>query len=175
LLSRVALAFGIGLLFGIERGWRTREAEPGSRTAGIRTFAISGLLGGIAGAIVQASGGLASAGGGIFLAMSFVAYALVVTVFSREENKADGTFSATVAGMLTFSLGAYALIGDVRIAAAAAVGGAGVLAIREELHGWLGKVTDGAAIRAGTARDDVHCPTDRTERSNRTIRRRQSA
>ena len=54
LLSRIALALGIGLLIGLERGWRKREAEPGSRTAGIRTFAISGLLGGVTGAIAQA-------------------------------------------------------------------------------------------------------------------------
>jgi hypothetical protein len=54
LLPRVALALGIGLLIGLERGWRTRAAESGSRTAGVRTFAISGLLGGISGAIAQA-------------------------------------------------------------------------------------------------------------------------
>ena len=53
LLPRVALALGIGLLIGLERGWRTREAESGSRTAGVRTFAISGLLGGITGAIAH--------------------------------------------------------------------------------------------------------------------------
>src|ERR1700740_3670407 len=55
LLWRVALALGIGLLIGLERGWRTREAELGSRVAGIRTFAISGLLGSIAGAIATTS------------------------------------------------------------------------------------------------------------------------
>jgi len=34
-LSRLALALGVGLLIGLERGWRTREAEAGSRAAGI--------------------------------------------------------------------------------------------------------------------------------------------
>lgn len=43
LVSRIALALGIGLLIGVERDWRTREAQPGSRAAGIRTFAISRL------------------------------------------------------------------------------------------------------------------------------------
>jgi hypothetical protein len=43
LLSRVALAFGIGLLIGLERGWHTRDAAPGKRAAGVRTFAVSGL------------------------------------------------------------------------------------------------------------------------------------
>jgi uncharacterized membrane protein YhiD involved in acid resistance len=65
LLPRVALALGIGLLIGLERGWRTRAAESGSRTAGVRTFAISGLLGGISGAIAQAP---SLAPGGIILA-----------------------------------------------------------------------------------------------------------
>jgi uncharacterized membrane protein (DUF4010 family) len=64
-------------------------------------------------------------------------------VFCREENKAEETFSATtaIAGMLTFALGAYAVVGDERIAAAAAVAAAGLLAIREELHGLVEKIT----------------------------------
>jgi uncharacterized membrane protein (DUF4010 family) len=143
LLSRIALALGIGLLFGLERGWRTREAEPGSRTAGIRTFAITGLLGGVTGAIAQALDGATGPASGIVLAVGFAAYAAVITVFCREENKAEGTFSATtaIAGLLTFGLGAYALVGDVRIAAASAVAATGLLAVRDELHGWVEKIT----------------------------------
>lgn len=142
-LSRVALALGIGLLIGLERGWRTREAEAGSRTAGIRTFAISGLLGGVIGLIVQVLGGPNNAAGAVILAAGIAIYAAVITVFSRDENKADGTFSATtaVAGILTVSLGAYAIIGDPRIAAAAAVAGAAILALRDELHGWVKTIT----------------------------------
>ena len=140
LLPRVALALGIGLLIGLERGWRTREAESGSRTAGVRTFAISGLLGGITGAIAQAP---SLASGSIILSVGIAAYALVITVFCREENRAEGTFSATTAisGILTFTLGAYAVVGDERIAAAAAVAATGLLAIREELHGLVEKIS----------------------------------
>jgi uncharacterized membrane protein (DUF4010 family) len=43
--------------------------------------------------------------------------------------------------MLTFSLGVYAMVGDVRIAAAAAVAAAAILALREELHGWVARIT----------------------------------
>jgi uncharacterized membrane protein (DUF4010 family) len=50
--------------------------------------------------------------------------------------------------MATFALGAYALIGDIRIAAAAAVVMAGLLALREGLHEWVGKITQ-AELRAG--------------------------
>ena len=85
LLPRVALALGIGLLIGLERGWRTRAAESGSRTAGVRTFALSGLLGGISGAIAQAP---SLAPGSIILSVGIAAYAPVITVFYREENRA---------------------------------------------------------------------------------------
>jgi|SoiMethySBSTD1v2_1073268.scaffolds.fasta_scaffold00511_21 uncharacterized membrane protein (DUF4010 family) len=140
LLSRIALALGIGLLIGVERGWRTREAEAGTRAAGIRTFAISGLLGGVVGAMAAVAGGIASA---IIFGAGFVAYAAAITVFAREENKAAGTVSATtaVAGMLTFALGVYAVLGDVHVAAAAAVAAAAILALREELHRWVERIT----------------------------------
>jgi uncharacterized membrane protein (DUF4010 family) len=84
-----------------------------------------------------------TAGGGIVLAAGVVSYAAVMALFSREENRALGTFSATtaVAGVLTFCLGAYAVIGDERLAAAVAVAAAAVLALREELHGWVATIT----------------------------------
>src|SRR5262245_7646684 len=143
LLSRFAVAFGIGLLIGLERGWRGRAAQPGSRTAGIRTFTISGLLGGVVGALAQAIGGAASAGGGLLLGLSFAAYAAVITIFSREENRAEQTFSATtaIAGLVTFALGAYALVGDIRVAGAAAVATASVLVLREDLHAFVRRIT----------------------------------
>ena len=143
LLARLAVALGIGLLIGLERGWRLREEASGSRTAGIRTFAISGLLGGILGALAIAAGGGASAGGGIILGAGFAAYAAVMAMFAREENRADKTFSATttVAAIATFALGAYSLVGDMRAAAATAVAVAVVLALRESLHGWISNIT----------------------------------
>jgi uncharacterized membrane protein (DUF4010 family) len=142
LLSRFAVALGIGVLVGLERGWKTREAGAGSRTAGIRTFAITGLLGGILGALAQAWGG-ASAAGGLVLGFGFAAYAAVMAVFFRDENRQTGSLSAptAVAAMLTLALGAYALVGELRIAAAAAVATTGLLAMREVLHGWVERIT----------------------------------
>jgi len=142
-ISRIALALGIGLLIGLERGWRTREAAPGSRTAGIRTFAISGLLGGILGAITGAPGTALSTAGAILLAVGFVTYAAVIAAFCYAENRADETFSATtpIAAMLTFVLGTYALIGNMWLAAASGVAATAILAAREELHGWVAQIT----------------------------------
>ena len=143
LISAFAVALGIGLLIGLERGWRTRDVEPGRRAAGIRTFAITGLLGGTTGALAVALGGAASAGGGIVVAIGFASYAAVLTLFTLEESRAGGSYSATtaIAGMLTFALSAYAVVGDMRIAAAAAVAAAGLLALREQLHGWVEKIS----------------------------------
>jgi uncharacterized membrane protein (DUF4010 family) len=143
LLSRFAVALGIGLLIGLERGWRERAAKSGSRTAGFRTFAISGLLGGVVGALAQAAGGVATVGGGAVIGIAFAAFAAVMAVFCLEENRADKTFSATtaIAGILTFALGAYALIGDMRVAAAVAVATAALLAMRQSLHDWVKSLT----------------------------------
>jgi hypothetical protein len=55
-ITRLGLALAIGLLVGLERGWREREAADNSRTAGIRTFGLSGLLGGIFSALAAALG-----------------------------------------------------------------------------------------------------------------------
>jgi uncharacterized membrane protein (DUF4010 family) len=143
LLSRIALAFGIGLLIGLERGWRTREARAGSRAAGVRTFALSGLLGGFVAALSRNAVGDLSTGGSVLLGATFIAYAFVIAVFNRDENKASGSASATttVAALLTFILGAYAVVGDVRVAAAAAVVAVGVLIVRESLHAWIARIT----------------------------------
>src|SRR5439155_391906 len=113
-------------LIGLERGWRRRGATAGSRAAGIRTFALSGLLGGVIAALAlavpkQEAGGAATLA--IVLGVAFAAYSAVIALFTRAENQAAGHFSATtaIAGMLTFALGAYALLGDMRVAAGAAV------------------------------------------------------
>src|SRR5262249_8066995 len=146
LISRLAVALGIGLLIGLERGWRKRGATPGSRAAGIRPFALSGLRGGVTAALALALPKPEAAGAAslaIVLGVAFAAYSAVIALFARDENQAAGNFSATtaIAGMLTFALGAYALIGDMRIAAGAAVAATALLAAREELHGWVEQIT----------------------------------
>jgi len=136
LIFRLGLALGIGLLFGVERGWRTRRLRPGSRAAGIRTFSISGLLGGCTGALAKALG---APGGALALGLGLATFAAVMAVFCRDENRFKRTFSATtwVALVLTFSLGAYAILGDVYAAAAMAVAATIILALRDTIHGWV--------------------------------------
>jgi len=141
LLYRLAVALGIGLLTGLERGWHTREAVPGSRAAGIRTFALCGVLGGLTAALGQATG--SAEGTALVLGIGFAAYASAVALFQREANRAAETYSATtlIAALLTFILGAYAVLGDMRVAAATAVAVTGILAAREDIHRLVERLT----------------------------------
>lgn len=51
LLYRLAVAFAVGLIVGLERGWKTRAEHGGLRLAGIRTFTLMGLFGGATAAL----------------------------------------------------------------------------------------------------------------------------
>ncbi|MBS0245798.1 MAG: MgtC/SapB family protein [Proteobacteria bacterium] len=141
LLYRLALALGIGLLVGLERGWKTRGMQPGKRAAGVRTFTLCGLLGGIVAALAQALASPVAAG--LVFGFSFAVYAAIFAVMERDADRAAGSFSATtiIAGLLTFMLGAYAVIGDMRMAAAVAVAATAILALRAEIHGWIDHIT----------------------------------
>lgn len=130
---RLGVALSIGLLVGLERGWQQREMAEGQRAAGLRTFAISGLLGGVAGALAHGLDNLP------FLGMAFLGFTGAFTMFHWMESREEGRNSVTgvVSGLLVFLLGAYALLGEVRVAVAAGVAATLLLALREQLHGWL--------------------------------------
>ncbi len=136
-IMRLALALAIGLLVGLERGWRERSEPAGSRTAGIRTFGAIGLLGGVAAAL---SAALASSA---VLVAVFVVFGFVFGWFKFDEARNDRDFSVTgvIAAMLVFGLGALAVVGDYRAAAAGGATLAGLLASRETLHGALRKLS----------------------------------
>ena len=136
LLTRLGLALAIGLLIGVERGWRERAHAEGERTAGLRTFALIGLLGGVSAALFTAVGALA-------FAAVFLAFAGGFTLFKWRESEREGDFGATtlVAALLTFALGSLAVLGDMIVAAAAAVAMTALLAAKRWLHQWIETLT----------------------------------
>lgn len=136
LFQRLAMALGIGFLIGVERGWRHREAPEGARAAGLRTHAIAGLFGGVSGALLPAIGAIGFAA----LALGFSAAFIVFKLRESDRDK-DISATGTLAGLLVFALGAYAMLGDLRIAAALGVTLAGLLAFKETLHTWLDALT----------------------------------
>ncbi|ASY65567.1 MgtC family (plasmid) [Sinorhizobium sojae CCBAU 05684] len=137
LIPRIGLALAIGLLVGLERGWRERDAPGGSRTAGIRTYGISGLLGGVFGALAREQGG------GFIFAAGFIGFALCFAWFKLREARHDGDFSVTgvVAALCVFALGGLAVAGDHRAAAAGGAAVAAVLGSREVLHKLLKRLS----------------------------------
>ncbi|MGH6781674.1 MAG: MgtC/SapB family protein, partial [Sphingomonadaceae bacterium] len=135
LFQRLGLAIAIGAVIGVERHWRERDAAKGQRTAGLRTFALIGLFGGVAGLIERDLAGTA-ASSGIVLAIFFAILTGAVTAFQYREAVAEGSFSVTtvVATMLTFALGALAVLGSTAVASAGGVVLLVILASREFLH-----------------------------------------
>ncbi|MDZ4392615.1 MgtC/SapB family protein [Cypionkella sp.] len=134
---RLGVALAIGLLVGLERGWREREQPAGSRTAGLRTFGIFGLLGGIFAALAV------EMAAPLIFATGFLCVAVLLGVFQFHEARHDGNFSVTgvMAGLGVFGLGALAVTGDYRVAAAGGAALAAVLASREILHATLRRLS----------------------------------
>jgi len=136
LVLRLGLSTAVGFLIGLERGWRERDEEEGHRTAGLRTFTLIGLMGGIFGAL--------SLGGNLaFLAAGFVTIGVTVGAFMWREGQQKDDLSATslVAAMLTYVLGAFAVLGNLQVAAGAGVATVVLLAHKEILHEWLTRIS----------------------------------
>lgn len=136
LLMRLGVSLAIGLIFGIERGWSQRVLEAQERASGIRSFALSGLIGGVTALLGQVAG-WSMAG------LVFLGFAGVFAAFQWRESLASGALSvtSTLAGLLTFLLGALAASGDMQVAVAAAIVAVGLLSLREALHAWVSRLT----------------------------------
>ncbi|HNN15535.1 MAG TPA: MgtC/SapB family protein [Accumulibacter sp.] len=125
-------ALAVGLVIGLERGWHDRELPEGGRVAGLRTFALTGLLGGVLGHLQPDFGAWPLLG-------ALLGLALLLTVSYARNAKLSGNLSATtpVAMLLTLVLGAFAAHGNITLALSAAVIGAVLLDLKPTLHGWL--------------------------------------
>jgi len=134
-IALLGTALAIGLLIGTERGWKSREAKEGERIAGLRTYGLTGLLGGSAGILSQHLG--LTAFGFIFL--GFTAAVTVAYAIKRRVNP-DASITSLITMLLTFVLGALATLDHVNLAASAAVITALLLRFKDVLHGWLKKL-----------------------------------
>ncbi|HEY0824415.1 MAG TPA: MgtC/SapB family protein, partial [Ramlibacter sp.] len=125
--ARLAAALSVGLIVGLERGWRDRDRPEGGRVAGLRTFALIGLLGGVL--HLEADSPLP-------LATGLAGVALLFAVSFGRASSATGTLSITsaVAALVTFGLGALAAAGQVVLAVGAATVVALLLGMKGELH-----------------------------------------
>lgn len=135
-LPRLALATAIGLLIGAERGWRLRDEEQGSRVAGVRTFAMLGMLGGLVG-LAPALGLEAMA----MLALVGTIAMLLIGYHVQMRTAANLSVTSAVAAMVTMLLGGLAAVGQMALAAVGAGAMVALLASRETLHTALERTT----------------------------------
>lgn len=131
-LEYVALGLALGFLIGIERGWSSRSAIPGTRVAGIRTFALLGLTGAMCGAL--ATGVHIAVGAGLFFATA----GLIVIGYRRSVVQgASVSATGAIAMLLTLGIGLLATTGQAVLASVSAAVMTLILSMREQLHGWV--------------------------------------
>ena len=141
-LAALGAALAVGLMVGLERGWKLRASEDGQRVAGIRTFTLLALTGGLSGLLAAIGQAVAS---GVLVAG---AVALVAIGYSRSvlaNGRPDAT--SAVAAMVTLALGFLAGLGNAALAVAGGAVVTLVLALRTEMHRWVGAL-DEADIKA---------------------------
>jgi len=128
-LARLVMPLAIGLLIGLERGWQQRSARPGSRVAGLRTFGLFGLIGGLAGFAAGMTQGWA-----VSAVLLLAGCALVIIGYRRDKSPSATTEAAA---LVTLGLGWLAGHGLPVPALALAVVTAFLLAQRARLHAWI--------------------------------------
>ncbi|MEA5512216.1 MgtC/SapB family protein [Crocosphaera sp. UHCC 0190] len=130
--TQLAIALIIGLIIGLERGWKTRKNPTGHGDGGLRNFGLSGLFGGIA-ALLAAKWGIMILGV-IFLGLS--ALVSISYVLTAQKSQDYGT-TTEIALLITFALGAMVVSGWMLEAVAIAVIISWLLGLKEELHRYL--------------------------------------
>ncbi len=135
LFGNLLVALAIGFLIGLERGWSKRELEPGRRIAGIRTFGLISLLGGLTMLLGRESSIWV-------IALAFGGLGLLVASAAFIEAQRTGEYGITteVAVFIAFILGALAMTPYAKLAAATAVITAIILGTKPLLHQWVRKL-----------------------------------
>ncbi len=136
---RLGAALAIGFLIGFERGWRKRDDPEGSRTAGLRTFALIGVVGGVAGYFARTSG---DALGLVVIGAGFLAVAALAVAMYLAASHAHGNIGATTefATLVAYGLGALAGHGEIVLGLAAALVTVALLDTKTALHGLLQRI-----------------------------------
>lgn len=131
----LGVALLLGLVIGAQRGWVDREREAGQRIAGIRTHMLIALLGGLCALLSQLFSQL-------ILAVAFMAIAIVLTVayLNAQKTTANKSITSLIGTLITFSLGALAVMGKPALAASAAVITALILDNKADIHQLLKKL-----------------------------------
>jgi uncharacterized membrane protein (DUF4010 family) len=140
---RLAVAGLIGLAIGVEREWSGHASGPNARFAGVRTFLLLGLVGGIAGWL--------SSGGQALLALALVGGSAVLSVAayvvaSQQTHDRDGTTEA--AALLVLATGGLSGLGHESLAAGVAAIAVLALAEKSRIREFIRRIGE-TELRAG--------------------------
>lgn len=132
MLIQLLTAGAVGLILGIERGWSAKGLADVDQIAGIRTFSLAGLAGGVCSLLP---------GSPYLLALVVGAIALLVTAthFVKGGPGRDAGLTTELALLVTPLLGALATTHPLEATAAATVAAA-LLGFKQELHGVLDRL-----------------------------------
>ena len=133
----LSIALAIGLLIGLERGWHTRDRNEGMRIAGLRTYGLISLLGGLWGLLAQQADAL-------LMGFSFLGLTLVLLIaYSKSLDKfEDFSITSIIASLITFTLGALTVFGHIMLTSAMAVVITLLLSFKPLLHSWINKLEE---------------------------------
>ncbi|MFH4359105.1 DUF4010 domain-containing protein [Vibrio diabolicus] len=137
LIWNLLIALLLGAIVGTQRGWVMRNSVEGSRVAGIRTFSLVGLLGGLVGILANIYTPLL-----IGFALIAVVILTCIAFVIQQKKSGDVSITGVVSIMVVFVLGNLAVSGEAVLAAAAAVITAVVLDNKRELHQALQKLQE---------------------------------
>eukprot|EP01035_Chromulina_nebulosa_P062093 gene62093-biopygen45184 len=124
----VALAVVLGLLIGIERGWSQRLEADGQRVAGIRTFTLLGLTGGVAGEAASLVSPVLTA-----VIVGIAGLALLIG-YRQSAGRGEVSATTTIVGVLTLGIGVFAASGHGVMASVIAATATVILSLRRQLH-----------------------------------------
>lgn len=134
-LIRLAVALGVGLIIGLERGFDDRDELQTGRVAGMRSFGLLGLLGGLSGLLALQFGALPLAVG-LLASIGAIAW-----IESRETGGRPILNRVTIlAAIATFALGAVAVTEAPVAAGAGAVIVAWILRLKPVFYGFLARI-----------------------------------
>lgn len=130
-LYATGLALALGLLIGVQRGWVRRSDPAGSRFAGVRTYGLFGLAGGVAGVLQTRASALA------FVLLAASAGLVLLGYWRSTKGRASVSGTASLTGLITLAAGFLAGSGEFALASVLTGTTVLVLAQRTRWHHWL--------------------------------------
>ncbi|MES0491024.1 MAG: MgtC/SapB family protein [Leptospirales bacterium] len=131
LFKTLGISLAIGLLIGFERSW-SEKSSPKMHIAGLRTFALVGLLGGLSATISYEFTPW-------FLIVTLIAISVILFLLYNRDSEQNRYYGMTtiVALYVTFCLGILSVMGEALLAVGLAVLTGTLLGMKGRVKLWL--------------------------------------